>query len=828
MKLLRTLILRPLWRDPLRTALTVVAVALGIAVVVAIDLAGDAATGSFRSSLETLAGKTDIEITANGGVDERWMGALSSMPLDARFTPQLEAQIEIARIGSVPLYGLDFVAASRESDAGSSGEHRPDDAVISKPLARRLNIQTGQSFTAHIAGVDRMLHAARIVDSPSDFLAIDIADAQELLGRYGKLDRIDAALGPDEDPGHAEAVIRAALPAGYFIRKPGARGEENQRMLRAFRWNLRVLSYISLVVGAFLIYNTISISVVRRRAEIGILRAIGASRARVFGVFLTEALAFGIVGGAAGVALGRILAGGIVNLIAATVNALFTTSRPGAIELTPREAAIGIASGIVAALLSALAPAREAMDVPPTEAMSRGAHEHHARLRWRRGLAWAAVIAVIAVAASQAPPWNGFPAGGYAAAFLAIGVVALATPAMVLAANRASRGAFQGNVEALLAARSLTGSLSRTSVVVAALATAIAMMASVGVMVGSFRETVALWLDTQLRADIYLRADAPPGAGQYPPLPAGVGDILASTPGVAAVDLFRGMEMNFRGERSTLGSGNMDIIRRYGRLRFLSGDREAILRSLPGRDRCIVSEPFGNRFHIRAGETIRVRMAENQIALVVAGVYYDYSSSQGIVVVDSSTMLKYLPDQPPTNAAVYVASGVAVDGVLDQIRLRTTGMGVLIAPNAELRRASMEVFDRTFAITWALEAVAIAVAMLGAANALLAVVLDRRRELGMLRYLGASAGQIRRMILTEAALLGLLASVAGIVLGFALSLLLIFVVNKQSFGWTIQFHPPNLLLAAALFLIWAVTVLAGLYPARVAARMNPLEAVREE
>ena len=832
MKLLRTLILRPLWRDPLRTFLTALAVALGIAVVVAIDLAGDAATGSFRSSLETLAGKTDIEITANGGVDERWMGVLASLPIDARFTPQIEAQIVIAHVGSMPLYGLDFVAAAQDNASGSSGDEGAGGAVISKPLAHRLGIAAGQTFTARIAGIPRTLSVLRVVDSPSDFIAIDIADAQQMLGRYGKLDRIDAAIGRDEDFARAEAAIRRAIPAGYFIRKPGARGEENQRMLRAFRWNLRVLSYISLVVGAFLIYNTISISVVRRRAEIGILRAIGAGRATVFGVFLTEALCFGIVGGAAGVALGRLLAGGIVNLIAATVNALFTTSRPGAIELTPREAAIGIASGAIAALFSALAPAREAMDVHPTEAMSRGAHEHRARLRWRRGLAWAAVVAAVAVAASQAPAWNGFPAGGYAAAFLAIGAVALATPAFVLLANKWRRPPglrkVHFNVEFLLASRSLTGSLSRTSVVVAALATAIAMMTSVGIMVGSFRETVALWLDTQLRADIYLRSDGPPGAGQYPPMPAGIGDMLAATRGVAAVDLFRGMELIFRGERATLGSGNMDIIRRYGRLRFLTGDRDAILRSLPGRDRCVVSEPFANRFGVRPGQTIRVRMGEIEAPLAVAGVYYDYSSSQGLVVVDSSTMLKYLPNQPPSNAAVYVAPGVAVDAVLDQIRLLTTGMGVLIAPNAELRRASMEVFDRTFAITWALEAVAIAVAMLGAANALLAVVLDRRRELGMLRYLGASAGQIRRMILTEAALLGLLASAAGIVLGFALSMLLIFVVNKQSFGWTIQFHPPNLLLAAALFLIWAVTVLAGLYPARVAARMNPLEAVREE
>jgi putative ABC transport system permease protein len=257
-------------------------------------------------------------------------------------------------------------------------------------------------------------------------------------------------------------------------------------------------------------------------------------------------------------------------------------------------------------------------------------------------------------------------------------------------------------------------------------------------------------------------------------------------------------------------------------------DRDTILHSLPNRDRAIISEPFANRFGLGRGDRITLPIGTQNVPLTIAGVYYDYSSSQGLAIVDTSTLLKYLPGQPATNAAIYLTPGAPLNSVLHNIQLRTAGLGVLIAPNAELRRASLEIFDRTFAITWALEAVAIAVAMLGAANALLAVVLDRRRELGMLRYLGASGAQVRRMILTEAALLGLLASAIGIVLGFALSLLLVFVVNRQSFGWTIQFHPPQALLGAALALIWGVTVLAGLYPARVAARMDPLEAIREE
>ncbi len=798
MRLLRTLILRPLWRDPLRTVLTILSVALGVAVIVAIDLAGDAATGSFHSSMQSLAGKIDLQILANGGIDERYMATLSALPFDVRFSPVIEAQETLPGIGSVPVYGVDLAGDTR--------------TLASKALGERL----------HFPPTD-------IVNLPGEFLLIDIATAQQRFHRYGKLDRIDVAVGPDEEFERVDRAIRAALPSSYLIDKPGTRSDENQRMLRAFRWNLRVLSYISLVVGAFLIYNTISVSVVRRRAEIGILRAIGASRRTVFGLFLLEAVIFGMVGAGIGVAVGRALAAGAVQLIAGTVNALYTTSRPTPVELTWGELWIALTTGFVVALASALAPAREAMRVTPTEAMSRGAHEHHARLHWRRGLAWSAILAVAAWGAAQLAPIGGYPIGGYAAALLSIAAAAMMAPTVVLAVIRATRAVVNRRVESLLAGRSLTASLSRTSVVVAALATAIAMMASVGIMVGSFRETVALWLDTQLRADLYVRLARTPGAGQYYALPEGVPAILKSTPGIAAVDFFHALEFHFRGERATLGAGDMQIVRRFGRLRFLAGEnRDAILRSLAGQDRAIASEPFANKFGIRAGNRVTVPIGDHDVALTIAGIYYDYSSSQGYLMLDRSTLLKYLPGQPATNAAVYLERGADADAVRRQLQLRTAGMNVAIAPNQELRRASMTIFDRTFAITWALEAVAIVVAMLGAANSLLALVLDRRRELGLLRYLGASGRQVQGMILTEAAFLGLLAAVLGLALGFALSLVLIFVVNKQSFGWTIQFHPPGGLLAVALLVVWCVTVVAGLYPARVAARLNPIDVIHEE
>jgi putative ABC transport system permease protein len=712
-------------------------------------------------------------------------------------------QAVLPDVGAVPLYGVDLLGK--------------DALLVSRALSDRVR----QGSAVQVAGRPVTFGSVETIDGPGEYAAIDIAAAQQALGRFGRLDRIDVTAGEGEDLDRLERELRKALPDGYLISRPGTRSEENQRMLRAFRWNLRVLSYISLVVGAFLIYNTISVSVVRRRGEIGVLRALGMSRAAVFRVFLAEAAMLGVAGAALGVALGRVLAGGTVGLIAATVNSLYATSRPTPVELPWTEAAIGLAIGVAVAFVSALAPAREAMEVAPVEAMGRGAREHAARLRWRRGLGWSAVLAALSALCAQAPPLDGRPVGGYAAAFGAIGAAALATPAIVLAMNRAARRLLRRRVEGLLASRSLTASLSRTSVVVAALATAIAMMASVGIMVGSFRSTVGVWLDTQLKADLYVRANTRSGAGEYPPLDPSVPRILASIPGVEAVDEFRGVELRYHGERATLGAGNFDVVRRYGRLRFLSG-------GMPGPGEAIVSEPFANRHGVRSGDTLRLPIGEATVPLRVAGIYYEYSSSQGFVLVDRSTMLRFLPGRPPSNAAIYLAPGADAEAVQHEAQQRLSALNVAVAPNRDLRRNAIAIFDRTFAITWALEAVAIVVAMLGAANSLLALVLDRRRELGLLRYLGASAGQSRRMILTEAAMLGGLAIAIGLAVGLVLSLVLIFVVNRQSFGWTIQFHLPWGLLGGALGLVWAATVAAAWYPARVAANLDPLEATHDE
>jgi putative ABC transport system permease protein len=832
LKLFRQLIFRPLRRDLTRSVLTVLSVALGVAVVIAIELAGDAATGSFQSSMMALVGRVDFEITANGGVDETCMARLAALPLNARFAPAIEQSVKVAGRGSTTLYGIDAISAPEGGgNSGADPAHLESSAVVSSDSAARFHWKKGDRITLQGPRVSQTFTIQTIAGGQnSDWVGIDIAAAQKLLDMYGRIDRIEVFLGPAEQPERADRLIRAELPGTYDVETPGARSEENRRMLRAFRWNLRILSYISLLVGAFLIYNTIAVSVVRRRTEIGILRAIGTSSRGVLLIFLGEASILGVVGSLIGVLLGRVLAAAIVGLISDTVNSLFTTSAPGAVTLSAGTILAALLTGTAVAFFSALIPAREAAGVAPVEAMRREALEHKTRLHVRRDLTIALCAAAIAVVLCQFGPIAGRPVMGYLAALFAVAAAAMVSPVFVTVVIRLLSAPVKklAGAAGLIAGRSLTASLARTSVVVTALATAIAMMVSVGVMVGSFRETVQLWLESQLRADIYLRAAGAATAGIYPPMDPQVAPIIKSTPGVGDVDVFHAFQFHYERTQATLGAGNIDIVRRRRSLKFLSGDADRILASLPGSDNAIVSEPFANKHHVAVSQVLRIPLGNRVVPLTVQGIYYDYASDRGYVIVDRGTLLRYLPDQPVTNIAVYVKPGADAARVRRDLESRLRDYPVTIAPNEVLRRGAVEVFDRTFAVTYALEGVAILVAMLGAANSLLALVLDRRREIGLIRYLGAARAQVRSMILTEAGLLGLLAGLLGLALGMALSLVLIYVVNKQSFGWTIQFHPPARLLGGALLLVWAVTVLAGVYPARFAAKLEPADVVHTE
>ncbi|HEY7303190.1 MAG TPA: FtsX-like permease family protein [Bryobacteraceae bacterium] len=834
------LIARPLASEAARTSLTIFAVALGVAVVIAIRLAGQAAAGSFHSSIESLTGEADLLITSPGGLDERVLGNLVQLPYSFHFSPRIEDFAWVnGKSEALPFIGLDLIGDHPQGEFGANlargaESMMPADAIwVGKALGfhpgDHVRLLINDAFhTFAIAGI---LQAGSGQLTEQKVIVADIGLAQKVTGKSGKLDSIAVRTPAGESDAHWRNLLETRLPVSAAVEPQGARTQENRKMLAAFRLNLRVLSYVALIVCAFLIYNAIAVSVVRRRNEIGVIRALGGTRLLILGGFLVEALLFAIAGSAAGLVIGRLMAIAAVKVIGSTVRSLYVSSQPAPIHLTFAAGIIAAGLGIGISLLAALAPAFAASRVAPVDAMARGREEYTVALRSRRVFLWALLLFAVAAILCKLPPVGGRPVFAYFAVVVLITAMAMATPGVITffaaIANRLVERVLR--VEGLLALRALRQSIGRTSVLTAALATAVAMTASVGIMVGSFRETVSVWVNNQLQADFYLRPLGIPGPDRHPTMDPSIADRIERLSGVAGVDRFRAYRITYNGLPATLAGGESSRIEDSTTTKFLPGEnRQEILSKLPTGDYAVVSEPFANKHNIHTGSSLRIPLNGAIRRFEVLGIYYDYASEAGSVVLDRRTLLKYLPDPAVSNLAVYLRQGTNPGAVRRDIDQIIGGRAVMVSSNATLRRGALQVFDRTFRITYALEAVAVIVAVMGIAGALLALVIDRRREFAVLRFLGAAQPQVRRIILCEAGLLGLLANGIGLVLGAVLALILIFVVNKQSFGWTIQFHWPVALLLAVLSGIYATTTLAGLFPAGVATRMDPIEAIHEE
>ena len=835
------LIVRALAADPLRALLTVAAVALGVAVIVAVDLASEASMGSFRSSLESLQGPASYEITQVGGIPETAYGELARLEEPLAFSPRIESFALVPATGEqVPLFGVDLVGDARFRGAGAL--RRSD---VTGPLGESsawvsasMGVASGETLEL-VAGDRRLtLDVQGVLDAsvaPGRFVVMDIAPAQRALGRIGWLDRIYVYARDDRrERGGARdwrTVLAPILPPAASIRPAGTGTEDSRRMLGAFRWNLRMLSYATILVGAFLIYNTISAYIVRRRRQIGIVRALGASRAMVRAAFLFEGAVFGALGVVAGLMLGRLLAIGALDAVGQTVSSLYVSSTPGEIAFRPWTVGVAVVSGIGVSVLSAWWPAREAAGVAPTEAMAAASLDYRVHAASPRLTAAAVVLAVLAVVCSLMPPAERIPVGGYAALVCLIGAAASISPRMstaVLALCDRWLATRFGAVPRI-AARGLAASLGRASVIVTAMAVATALIVGMAVMVGSFRETVVVWVEHRLQADFYVSPVGGGGRGAPATMSEDVAERLEPVPGVLDVGRYRTYPIRHAGLPATLGLADVALYHRHSGIEFLDGPApEAIWPRLAAGEGVIVSELFSERHGAGAGDTVRLPLGAEGVALRVAGVFYDYSGDRGFVIGDREALLRYLPDRRVSSLGVYLEPGADLERSREALVRALAGLEVVVTPSRTLRERSIEIFDRTFAITWALEAIAILVAILGMAEALLNLVFDRRVEIAQLRMHGASMGQIRGLILVQAGLLGLAACALGLVLGVAWSQVNLLVIHKQSFGWSVQLDWPVAFLAGALGLVLVASVASGLYPARVGARLNPAEILRGE
>ncbi len=831
--------------------LPAIGVAIGVAAVAAIHHANRSVTASFQDAAAAVSGRSDFVVTGAAGIRVEALEALAFLWPIGTFAPAVSGSAviddgsrEVAQVLGVDWGGDGAVRDVRLVDpAGTAARAallaETGSVFVSVPFSERHRLAPGSEISLVAGGVRHRARIGGILElsglaraSGGDILVTDIFTAQDLLGKKGLVDRVDIVLDPGVSRADAERAIVQRLPRGLALEPPGRAAQTADRMVRAFRLNLNALGSLTLLVGIFLIANAVSIAVLRRRPEIATLRALGASRSAIFSAFLAEGLAIGIAGTLLGEVLGLFVSRAALRAVGGTVSSIYLpTARiagagyGGAVWLA---AAVGLSAAVLATLL----PAIEATRVAPSPAMRPGSIEAVARRRlWPRA-SGAAVALAAAAALSRAGPVDGFPLFGFAAVALVVLALALAAPlAVSLGAALPGRLLARLGAEGRLAAGFFGGALARNGIAVTALAMALGMTLAMIVTVASIRETVKVWVESTLRSDLWIKADAGGRSGIVGDLPAETIAFLEGMDGVAAVDPFRARETtDASGHPFTLASGDFRVVARVGGLPLLDGkDPRPVALAARERGEVLVSEPYARRFGVGDGSDVTVATPGGPRRFRVAGVYRDYSNDRGTVVMDRALYLALFGDPRITSAAVLARPGVDANDLRRRILAAAGGRFALsISTNRELRREALRIFDRTFAVTRALEAIAVGVAILGIANALLASAVERRRSFGLLRAIGASGPQIRRATLYEALLTGLVGTAAAAAAGAGFAWLLLGVINPQSFGWSVALRVPVPALTGAALLVLGASLLAGLVPGRIAAAVNPAAALQEE
>ncbi|MDI6762564.1 MAG: FtsX-like permease family protein [Thermodesulfobacteriota bacterium] len=847
--LLKTITLQHLRLNKGRTFLSIIGICLGVSVFVSVQMAIHTAIEAFNATVDHVSGKAQLQVTSSGrGFPEEVYLKVKKVVGIRAATPVIQFISKIDEPVGEPLYllGIDIFSDQPFRDYqfyGSSEEdlqflRDPKAIAITEKLARRYGLKKGDALpvifgskkvTLNITHLLKMEGPAKSLEG--NFGLMDIAAAQEALEKVGLIDRIDLLVDPSISFEEVEKELRKVIPPGTEVRRSDTRSGQIEKMVSAFHLNLTALSLISLVVGMFLIYNAISISVIQRRREIGILRSIGATRSQILSLFLCEAGLIGGLGSLIGIGVGIGLAKVMLYFVSRTITSLYILVRTEDLIISPFLLIAGWLLGCLASVFSSIGPAKEASEIPPKEALSLGTLERKVKIRLKLLSLIGLGLLILSLIFALQNPINQKPVFGFLAALLIVIGISFLIPSLTLLLSRLLSPLLHllFGVEGNLANRYLRDSLARTMITIAALMTALSMLISISIMILSFRKTVDLWVEQSINGDVFIFPGSYSLTGYSALLPLEVSRALPSLPGVKAVDSFRALEVEYRGQPALIASVNGEVFLHLKVIRFTHGNPGMILNQFASGQSVLVTESFSLRHQVDAGDRINLNTPQGERNFLISGVFYDYSSDWGMILMERNLFQSLWDDEMFHSAGIYLKEGTSLDSFKEMIRERfSKPYQLFVVSHRELRNEILKVFDQTFAITYALELIAIFVAILGIINSLNGLVIERQRDIGILRSIGGLRSQIQKTILIEAGLIGFFSLILGLLCGFLLSLLLIYVINKQSFGWTIQFTIPVMRLVEFWAMVMVASLIAGFIPARRAARTNPVESLRME
>lgn len=853
MSLLRRASRRHVLRHPAQLGLCVLGVALGVAVVVSIDLAIRSSRAAFRTSAEAVSGRaTHVVSGAAGSLDEALLprlrvelGIRESAPVVEGLATSPAVPGRVLRVlGVDPFSEGPFRAWAAGGAAGldlSAFVARPGAVVLAAGMAEEAGVAPGDVLPVVVDGRPGRLPVVGVLrpgdalarEGTRDLLLLDIASAQEILRAEGTLTRIDLRLPEGPEGTRIARAIEAVLPPDGRLEPAGTRSEVMRGMIDAFDLNLTALSLLALVFGMFLIYNAMTFSVVQRRELLGGLRALGVTRGEILRGVLGEAAWIGVAGAVAGTVLGIGLGRGLVGLVTRTINDLYFVVAVDRLAVDPLVLMKGAALGVGGTLLAALPAALEAAWTTPRLARLRSVLEERSRGLVSRAAAVGAALTGVGAAVLAIPT----PAVGvsFAGLFLMILGMALLTPLGMVLIVRGARPtlARAGGILGTMASRGVVTALSRTAPAVAALVVAVSVTVGLGVMIQSFRGTLGRWLESTLRADVYVSLPSTVAARAEGTLDPAIVDVLVGHRAVAGHSTYRGRELRFEDGIVRLVALDLDPRGEAG-FDFLDDGGRRTFSDFRAGSAVLVSEPFSFRFGRGVGDSLTVPTPAGPRTFGVAGVYRDYGSDQGVIMMARGAYDAAFADRGVTSLGLFLvpeADPSSVAGELERVTAERGGEGaqaVVVRTNAALREGSLRIFERTFRVTAVLRLLAFAVAFVGVLSAFMALELERARELGVLRANGLTPAQVWGLVGTQTGLMGLVAGLLALPMGLVLSVVMIHVVNKRSFGWSLRMEVGPEVLLQAVGLALAGALLAGLYPAWRMARTSPAVALREE
>ncbi|MDH3223208.1 MAG: ABC transporter permease [Gemmatimonadota bacterium] len=855
---------RGLGARPLLFLLTVSGVAIGVASVVTVQLLNQGAVSAFREGLAITSGGADLVVRPRGPrlETEALVRSLGTQGVKG-VTPVQSATVRIPGESDesgryLEILGLDLlvggaamastvqgVQAVPDSSALSALVTRPSIALSRRTAADLLAflgrpVEAGDSIAVGYGARSHVIEVAVVLPGETSVAFMDLAWSQHLFGDGLSQLNIDVGRnspaasdagdtgGPQDGSGapasaarttQVEAVaasLERRLGPGVRITSPSEEGVEGESLLSAFRLNLTALSLISVFVGAFLVYGTTRASLVRRRGELGILRSLGASRAQLLGLVSAEVALLGLAGVVVGLPAGYAAAYANLDAVSGTITNLYLLEAIRSVPLPTWIVALAVGVGLVAAAAGGALPAAETVNARIRTLLS-GGSEPVGRVVTPRLLAGGAFTAAAVALLLLATPWTH---RGMGAAFFLIGAIPLAAPALVEAVARPIRPRRLGLAYAV---GSLSHRLASAGVAVAGLAVAVAMMVGITIMVSSFRESLAGWIERTVQADIYVSAAAWRGDRDAPGLDPGLLAALGSLEGVAAVDHIRGFRGRAQGRPVALRGVRLDLLEMDTRFQILRGPAEA------SAEFVFVSEPFARKTGLNPGDTLSLETPGGIVRPTVSAVVRDYGSEAGAITMDVAQMDRWFGGGDPHGAALYLEPGTDANPTMAQVIQTTRGYGLTVRANRDLRENALRIFDQTFRITLVLQGMALLIAAVGVTLTLLVLGTDEAGLLGLYRALGASRAQVFRFFVAKGIAIALLGTVLGVVGGFALAAVLVQVVNPTYFGWTLEFHvPAATLLRQALWVLLAAAA-AALIPAAGASRprtraLNPVEA----